>query len=73
MARRKPLPYAASQLVDEALMQNSDAVRALMPLINGKELSPEEHMRLLAKAIHHLHESTLALKEARATNGSTET
>ena len=69
-ARRKPLPYVAGQLVDQAIMENSDAIRALLPLVRGEELSPEEHMRLLAEAVHRIYSSTLALKEARTVNGS---
>ena len=68
MAKRKPLPYAAASLVDAALMENTSAVRALMPIVNGQELSREEFYRLLAKAIHHLHQSTESLREARMTN-----
>jgi hypothetical protein len=69
MVRRRPLPYAASQLVDQALMENSDAIRALLPLVRGENVSPEERMRLLAEAIHRIHESTAALREARQVNG----
>jgi len=72
--RRKPLPYAAAQLIDAALMANSDAVRALMPVVRGEGLSREELYRRLAEAIHAIHESTEALREARAANvnGKTE-
>lgn len=73
MAKRRPLPYAAQMLVDQALMENADAMRALLPLVRGEALSPEEKMRLVAEAVHRLHESTAALREARLINGNTET
>ena len=71
--RRKPLPYAAVQLIDAALMANTDAVRALMPVVRGEGLSREELYRRLAEAIHCIHESTDALREARAANANGKT
>lgn len=65
MSKRKPLPYSASQAIDQALMANSQAVRALIPLVRGESLSAEERMRRLAEAVHQVHESTLALMSIR--------
>lgn len=60
--RRKPLPYAAGIRIDNALMENSNAVRDLMVVISGG-LSSEEVLRRVASAVHHVHESTIALQD----------
>jgi hypothetical protein len=61
--RRRRLPYAAGELIDDALGENQLAVKALMLLIDGKPTTAEERYRLIGKAIHHIHESTAALRE----------
>ena len=63
MTRAKPLPYRANQLKDEAIMCNTDAAREILALMKGDRFTPEEAMRRLGMALHHLHESTAALKE----------
>jgi hypothetical protein len=68
MARRKPLPYHASMAVDEAVMHNTDAVRSLLPLVNGQAREAGEIYRLIGKAVYHVEQSTSALREIRMTN-----
>ncbi len=78
--RLRPFPYKAAQLIDTAIMANSDAVRAnreagkvIMELVRGRILDPAEKMARLAEIANQIHESTdrinestAALKEARA-------
>lgn len=64
MAKRKPLPYAAAQLIDDALMANAEAQRALRTVVDKQTTQPELY-RLLAKAVIELNKSSAALKEAR--------
>lgn len=59
---RKPLPYAAGQLVDIAMAYNLDAGKVLRQIIDTP-MTSEERYRLLAKAVDKLHQSTAALKE----------
>ena len=63
MSKRKPLPYKANQLKDMAIMSNSSAAREILALMKGAQFTPEDAMRRLGMALHHLHESTAALKE----------
>lgn len=49
--RRKRLPYAEKGLVDQALMEASEAERALGELVSKKELGMVDLMRLAARAI----------------------
>lgn len=66
MTKRKPLPYHVSYAIDKALCENSQAVQALLTVMNA-QTTTEERYRLIGKAIHHIHESTSALKDARLT------
>jgi hypothetical protein len=63
MTRAKPLPYRANQLKDDAIMSNASAARELLALMKGNQFTPEERMRRLGLALHHVHESIAALKE----------
>ncbi|MCK4826165.1 hypothetical protein KA005_61040 [bacterium] len=63
MPRAKPLPYKANQLKDDAIMCNANAAREILTLMKGDRFTPEEAMRRLGMALHHIHESTTALKE----------
>ena len=63
MTKAKPLPYRANQLKDEAIMCNVDAAREILALMKGNQFTAEEAMRRLGMALHHLHESTAALKD----------
>ena len=65
MTRRKPLPYAAGQLIDEALMENSDALREIRPMIHSKQVTLEELVLRLAAVVDHLHRSSEALRRAK--------
>lgn len=66
MTRRKPLPYAAMQAIDDAIMTVSEALRTLRPIIDGKELTNTEIYRRTGLAIHLLHETTKTLQEINA-------
>ncbi len=63
MTKAKPLPYRANQLKDDAIISNSSAAREILTLMKGERFTPEEAMRRLGMALHHIHESTTALKE----------
>ncbi len=63
MTKAKPLPYRANQLKDDAIISNSSAAREILTLMKGERFTPEEAMRRLGMALHHIHESTSALKE----------
>ncbi len=63
MTKAKPLPYRANQLKDDAIISNSSAARELLTLMKGTQFTAEEAMRRLGMALHHIHESTAALKE----------
>ncbi len=63
MTKAKPLPYRANQLKDDAIISNSSAAREILTLMKGERFTPEEAMRRLGMALHHIHESTAALKE----------
>ena len=63
MTRAKPLPYKANQLKDMAIMSNSSAAREILALMRGERFTAEDAMRRLGLALHHIHESTAALKD----------
>lgn len=63
MPRAKPLPYKANHLKEAAIMSNTSAAREILALMKGARFTPEDAMRRLGMALHHLHESTAALKE----------
>jgi len=71
-SRRKPLPYHASEAIDQALMELSDARRAVMALLAERPLSQEERYRLLGVVMHNLHEADAWLKTVKKAgkNGS---
>lgn len=68
MTRRKPLPYAAGQSIDDALMAISEALRTLKPIIEGKEMTNTEIYRRTGLAIHQLHETIENLREIKGEN-----
>lgn len=57
------MPYKANQLKDDAIMCNANAAREILALMKGDRFTAEEAMRRLGMALHHIHESTSALKE----------
>jgi hypothetical protein len=65
VARRKPLPYSASQAVDEAIMANSQAAHCLRPFIQSAEMNGEERIRRVAEALNHIYDSSTALRSIR--------
>lgn len=64
MAKRKPLPYHASQGIDLALMAISTAVRALMPVVE-QPTTAEERSNRIARAIHAMHQAKENLQDIR--------
>jgi hypothetical protein len=65
VSKRKPLPYAAGQQIDAALMELADLQRAVLALVDGRQVSPEERMRRLAQIVDHAHRATRELMEVR--------
>jgi hypothetical protein len=65
MTKRRRLPYAAGALIDEATMSTTDAIRLLMPLIECKQLSPEERVSLPARAVIKLRMVIDSMSELR--------
>lgn len=65
MTKRKAIPYAAGQLIDDALMAISEALRTLKPILSGQEMTTTEIYRRTGLAIHYLHETTEYLREIK--------
>ncbi len=63
--RRRPLPYTASFAIDNALMELSDAIKVITPLIRGQVLDPVEKAERLAQIVQHIYKAVMSLKEAR--------
>lgn len=61
-SRRKPLPYAASALLEQAA-SDCQAARKALVIVLDKPLTPEEKYRLIGKAVHLLHEIERTLAE----------
>lgn len=55
--------------VNRVEMENSCAVKALLPMVNGNQVSAEERYRLIGQAVHHIHQSTSHLKDIRKEEG----
>jgi hypothetical protein len=72
MSKRKPLPYAAGQLVDTARMSLSDALRSIRPLISSQPLTGEEQMRRLAQTIYHITQANDCLQRINEIQNQTE-
>lgn len=64
--KRKPLPYTAAFNIDAAIMEITDTIRVLTPILYGKVLDPVERTERVGQAIHLNYKAILALKEARA-------
>jgi len=64
--QRKRLPYAAGGLIDEAKMNLSTTMKILMPMVECKQLSPEEKVSLPARAVINLRSAIDTLDEIRA-------
>ena len=69
MPKPRRLPYAAMQLVDAAIMANTDALRALRRLIRheGGEIALGA---LFAEAVDCIHQANEHLREIRTLKGS---
>lgn len=60
--RRKPLPYAATGLIEEARGHRQKATEALVTVVD-KPTTMEEKYRLIGKAIHELNQIEIILCE----------
>lgn len=65
MSRRKPLPYAAGQLVDLATMELSDAMRAIRPLLTEQQMTETEQIRRIAQTVFFISRASEALQQIR--------
>ncbi len=65
MTKRKPLPYAATAAVDDALMLLADARRALLPLVKGDHMPPEDAARRPGQALLNIQEASARLREIK--------
>jgi hypothetical protein len=63
--RRKPLPYAFKGCLEDALDANDDAIRALLPIAQGKTTGAPEVYQRVAQAVHCIHEAISHLKEIK--------
>jgi hypothetical protein len=66
MTRRKPIPYFVGQCVDDALMSNTTALRALKDAIRNNSLTDPEILRRLAQAVDAIHSANQALQAAKS-------
>lgn len=62
MTARRPLPYAAAGLIDEALMALSEARRQVRPLLEKGDI---EVVARAGRALDQVNQAIQALKEAR--------
>ena len=58
---RKPLPYHATQSIDDAIMSSSEAQRLVYQLLKTPQ-GREEHYRLLGLVLHEINAAEEALK-----------
>jgi hypothetical protein len=66
MTKRKRLPYAATGLLDEALMANAEALRALAPLLEGTRMDALDLAVRIGRAVHAIHTNDRAIREIAA-------
>lgn len=62
MSRRKPLPYAALALIDEALMSLSEARRQLRPLLDKGDI---ETLARTGRTLDQINQAIQNLKEVK--------
>lgn len=62
MSKRKVLPYHATALVDDAIMENTEAVKILETLVRTPTTT-EERYRLIGLALSKVHRAIDKLKE----------
>jgi hypothetical protein len=63
--RRKPLPYAALSLIDDALMALSAARRYMKPLLDKTDLETVARTGRALDEIHHASESLVEVRSLR--------
>lgn len=64
MDRRKPLPYSAGQLIDEALMNNAEVIRILSAVVEFR-FEKEEELRQIVRVITLVNAGSQSLKDIR--------
>jgi len=62
--KRKPLPYAAADCIDRAMMAVSVSKRHVLAVVD-EPMTNEERYRRLAQVVNLLHEALSALKEVK--------
>jgi hypothetical protein len=65
MTRRKPLPYAATWMVDQSIMADTEALRALKPIVSDERMTNLEMLRRVGMAIGEIHEAIDYLREIK--------
>lgn len=65
MSKRKPLPYSALALIDDALMCLSDAHRQIKPLLEKGDI---EVVARSGRALDSVNQAVRSLQEARRSN-----
>jgi hypothetical protein len=63
--KRIAMPYAAGQLVDQALMINSEVLRILNGIVDFR-LEKEEELRQIVRVIGLVHSGNEALQQAKS-------
>ena len=58
---RKPIPYHATQSIDDAIMSSSEAQRLVYQLLKTPQ-GRDEHYRLLGLVLHEINQVEEALK-----------
>lgn len=66
MTARRPLPYAAAGLIDDALMALSEARRQIRPLLEKGDI---EVVARSGRALDQISQAIQALKEAKQKEG----
>ena len=61
MTERKPLPYHATQNIDEAIMASTEAFNLVYKLLRNPQ-GRDEHYRQLGLIMHEITQSINALK-----------
>jgi hypothetical protein len=67
VSRRRDIPTAAKTLIDSAIMDNTDALRCLVRILEDRDQRMAADMRasLVGMSVHKIHESIDRLKEVK--------
>ncbi len=63
--RRKPFPYVAGAMIDDSIMGLSKVVHLLRPLLDGQQMTIEEHYRRVGLAVLETQQAIAKLTEVR--------